>query len=121
MAYRIEIAVAAALFGLTALPGATAAADCAAGIEAIKERLELHERPTDAGPILNKGKAIEEDGGTTVYAETGPATPRENWFGDSPGKAAALVKLEEAIAARESGDTEACTARIEEARLILEE
>jgi hypothetical protein len=101
--------------------GAQAATDCKQGIEELKQSLKLRERRTDAGPVLEQGVAIQEDGGTTVYADTGPAVPRENWFGDSPDKASAVVELEEAIAARESGDLENCRQAVNEAKNYLPE
>jgi hypothetical protein len=109
----------AGLILATAAP--SAAADCSERIDAMKTALELRERKTDAGPVLERGVAIEEDGGTTVYAKTGPATPRENWFGDNPEKAAAVADLKTAIDARERGDSEACVSAIDNAEVHMEE
>jgi hypothetical protein len=106
---------------LASVGGAQAAVECKQGIEELKQELQLRERETDAGPVLEQGVAIEEEGGTTVYADTGPAVPRENWFGDSPDKASAVVELEEAIAARDDGDMESCRQAVTEARDFLAE
>jgi hypothetical protein len=112
------LALAAAGF---AAPAPAAQDGCADRIRTVQERLNLVERVSVEGPVLEQADAIQEDGGTTAYAETGPATPRENWFGDSPDRAAALAELEDAMAAREAGNMQRCQTSIQEAQRILDE
>lgn len=70
--------------------------------------------------VVGEGKAVEESGGETVYQEDGPATPRENWFGSPPDRAAVLAHLETAKEARKSGDEKACLESLEKAEKVME-
>jgi hypothetical protein len=122
-----RLALAGGVAALLVLPTAAGAVECDSGIATVAEKLGLQEQETESGVGLSrgtdteKGTAIEEDGGTTVYAETGVATPRENWFGDSPDKAEALGKLEQAMDARAAGEGNLCVEHVQEALDILEQ
>lgn len=67
-----------------------------------------------------EGVAVEENGGTTVYQEGGPAGPRENWFGSPPDKAQVLEHLAAAQEAQSSGDEATCVEEVEQAEKIFD-
>jgi len=69
--------------------------------------------------VVGEGTAVHEGGGETVYQEGGPATPRENWFGSPPDKAAVLTHLETAKEAQGTGDEKACLESIEKAEKAM--
>lgn len=106
--------------GAMATPTLAASDDCATRVSALETTLGLEERQTVDGVTLIRGDTIEEAGGETTYAETGPATPRENWFGSAPKKAAALKHLETAIEHREQGDMKACNRALDMAHEALD-
>jgi hypothetical protein len=112
-------------------------ADCAQRIEAVESHPAVLEKPegspaaSDKAPagaggeeaatddMVQNGEAIQEDGGTTVYQEGGPATPREQWFTSDKDKAAVLTLLDEARDAQGTGDEQGCLESIEQAERIL--
>ena len=65
------------------------------------------------------GEAVEENGGTTVYQEGGPAGPRENWFGSPPDKAKVLEHVAAAKEARDAGDRKTCLQEVQRAEKIM--
>lgn len=112
-------------------------ADCAQRIEAVESHPAILENPegaaraADQAPaveggeeaamddMVQNGEAVREDGGTTVHAEGGPATPLEQWFTSDKDKAAVLTHLDEARDAQGTGDEQACLESIEQAEGIL--
>lgn len=122
-------------------PAALAAEDCGARIAAIEnhpafseketpaeEKSDAEEKSAGASGGSNEaevqeqtdnGEAIEEDGGTTVYQEEGPAAPRENWFGSPPDKAKVMEHVEAAKEARDAGDSETCLQEVQQAEKIM--
>ena len=133
------VATAALLLPLPAL----AAEDCPARIAAIQdhpafsekadtaresEKSESEETADDSASKSEEeaveeqtedGEAVQENGGTTVYQEGGPAGPRENWFGSPPDKAQVLEHLAAAEEADAAGDTATCIEEVEQAEKIF--
>jgi len=119
------------------LPLPAYAADCAQRIEAVESHPAILENPegssaaSDQAPavpggeeaateeMVQNGEAVQEDGGTTVYQEGGPATPREQWFTSEKDKASVLTHLDEARDAQGTGDEQACLESIEQAERML--
>lgn len=114
------------------LPSAALAAEgCGARIAAIESHPALSEQEMPAeetsgssneGEVqeqTDNGEAIEENGGTTVYQEGGPAAPRESWFADLPDKAKVIEHLEAAKEARDAGDPETCLQEVQQAEKIM--
>ena len=129
--------------GALALP-LPAFADCATRISAVEKHPAIAEDgETDAGAaaktdrsaaaaaapgqeeevvdkeVIGDGAAVQEAGGETVYAEGGPATPRENWFGSPPKKAAVLAHLKTAKDEQQAGNEKACLDSIEKAEKAM--
>lgn len=70
--------------------------------------------------MVEKGDSVQENGGETVYADGGPATPVENWFVPEENKVVVLTHLDTAKKAHEAGDESACIEAIEQAETALE-
>ncbi|MEX0921732.1 MAG: hypothetical protein WD489_08555 [Rhodovibrionaceae bacterium] len=112
---------------------AFAAEDCAARISAMESHPAFAQQPkdeaegaegditseSDSSEHAEKGVAVEENGGTTVYQEGGPALPRESWFTGEEDKAVALGHLSAAKEAEEAGDAATCAEEMDQAEKIL--
>ncbi|MEQ8604560.1 MAG: hypothetical protein RIB45_14695 [Marivibrio sp.] len=109
------------LAAAVAAPAAGALAeDCGARINQVAAHPAIEtETAVDGETVVKRGDAIETEGGTTTYSESGPAVPRENWFGDAPQFSALLGYLETAIEHNERGDEAACNEAVGEAEDLL--
>jgi len=105
-----------------AAPHAAASAeDCGARINQVIAHPAVEiETTVDGESVVKRGDAIKTEGGTTTYSESGPAVPRENWFGDPPQFSALLGYVETAMAHNEKRDEAACNQAIGEAEDLLE-
>ncbi len=124
--FRLSSLMIAAAIALP-LP-ASAASDCAARIAAMESHPGLVQDPADKDPSegsssehAEEGVTVEENGGTTVYQEGGPAMPRESWFVSEPDKAAVIQHLEAAKQADAKGDAAVCAEEMDQAEEILVE
>lgn len=115
----IALTLAAAL---SAPAGAANAEDCGARINQVVSHpaVETETRVDDA-PVVESGDAVKTENGTVTFSESGPAIPRENWFGDKPQHAALIGYLETAREYNEDGDEPACNQAIGEAEALLKE
>lgn len=71
--------------------------------------------------VVETGKTIKEDGGTTTYAAGGPAEPTENWFGKPPRQGEIVSKLDEAREYANAGDENACNEALGAAQKLADE
>lgn len=103
-------------------PAAANAEDCGARINQVVSHPAVQTETTvDAGAAVQEGDAVKTESGTVAFSETGPAIPRENWFGDKPQHAALIGYIETAMAHNADGDEPACNQAIGEAEELLAE
>jgi hypothetical protein len=123
--------------GILALP-LPAYADCAERIAAVESHPALAgqdssraERPAKPATgsdekvveeeMVENGDAIRENGGETVHADGGPATPQESWFSEPTERSAVLTHLDAARQAQSAGDEKACLESVQQAETALED
>ena len=103
-------------------PAAANAEDCGARINQVVSHPAVQiQTNVDDAPVVESGDAVKTEDGTVTFSETGPATPRDNWFGDKPQHAALIGYIETAMAHNADGDEPACNQAIGEAEELLKE
>lgn len=69
--------------------------------------------------MIEDGDSIRENGGETVHADGGSATPEESWFTEPTEKSDVLTHLDAARQAQDTGDEKACLESVQQAESAL--